>query len=519
MSREVTAHALVERSLRAFADRPAVIQGTQQLSYAQLSERSARLANALLSAGAGPPRGAAIWLPNTTTFIELDVACMRAGIVRVGIGDRLSADEASYIIEQSDAVALVTDAERLERLPAELVASLALVLVVDFDGPAAGGARLRGYEEALADASPQLGKVSIDATTPSYLLYTSGTTGRPKGATHTQASRARSLINMLASELRQLDRATRYLHAAPLTHGSGSKVLPVIAVGGANVVLDRFSPEAVRAAIDTHDVTHTFLVPTMLQRLLEAGPETCAALRKLRQVTFGGAPISVRLFAAAIDALGPRLTQIYGTSELPHPITVLQPEDQVDDAALMSAGRAAHGVELAVAAVGADTADDAGELLIRAPHAMTGYWRNEQATREVFDEAGWYHSGDLVRVSPEGLVTFVDRSRDLIVSGGLNVYPSEVERALGEHPAVRLSAVVGAPDEEWGEAVVAFVVPTAPGAVSEEQLIAHVRQRLAGYKKPRKVVFVDELPTSAHGKILKRSLRERLWAGRERRVG
>jgi acyl-CoA synthetase (AMP-forming)/AMP-acid ligase II len=207
---------------------------------------------------------------------------------------------------------------------------------------------------------------------------------------------------------------------------------------------------------------------------------------------------------------------------MPHPITVLAAAEQTtwDPRVYASAGRAAAGVDIKV--VTNDGADvepgEVGELLIRATHAMTGYWRDPEATAAVFTDDGWYRSGDLVRLDDDGLVTFHDRERDLIISGGLNVYPSEVERALCEHPQVDAAAVVGAPDPEWGEAVVAYVVNVEGAALNSEQVIDWARERLAGYKKPRRVEFVDELPTNSTGKVLKRQLREEQWKGHDRRV-
>ena len=358
---------------------------------------------------------------------------------------------------------------------------------------------------------------------PSYILYTSGTTGRPKGAAHSQGGRVAGAVNMLASELRGFDRSPVYLHVAPLSHGSGAKILPTMASGGCNVVVPRFDPELMAATIRAEHVTHTFLVPTIIHRLLEAGPDVCDSVRELRQITFGGSPISPQLFRSAVEAFGPILTQIYGSSEMPHPVTVLRPEDyaELDDRTLLSAGRAAAGVDVKIvdehgAEVAAGTG---GELLIAGAQAMVGYWRDQEATREVTSEDGYYRSGDLARVDADGLVTLQDRQRDLVITGGLNVYPSEVERVLSEHPLVEQVAVVGAPDDTWGESVVAFVVAAGSEPVTAADLLAWTRPRLASYKKPRRIVFVTDLPIGPTGKVLKRDLREDLWRNHDRRVG
>ena len=246
-------------------------------------------------------------------------------------------------------------------------------------------------------------------------------------------------------------------------------------------------------------------------------------MRELRQITFGGSPIAPQVFRSAVESFGPILTQIYGSSEMPHPVTVLRPEDyaELDDRTLLSAGRAAAGVDVKIvdehgAEVAAGTG---GELLIAGAQAMVGYWRDQEATREVTSEDGYYRSGDLARVDADGLVTLQDRQRDLVITGGLNIYPSEVERVLSEHPLVEQVAVVGAPDDTWGESVVAFVVAAGSEPVTAADLLAWTRPRLASYKKPRRIVFVTDLPIGPTGKVLKRDLREDLWRDHDRRVG
>jgi len=522
MDGQVTAQRLVERSLRMWHDRIAVRDGERELTYRALAERSARLANALLAGGASPDRPAATLMPNTLEFVEVDVACTRAGITRLGISDRLSPDEVVYLLSNSEAAVLVATRALLEPIADDLPAGLQLVLLVDAGREPSDGRRMAGYEEMLKAGSATLEVPTVSPRTPNYILYTSGTTGRPKGATHTHRGRAASTINMLASELSLGPRAAM-LHAAPVTHGSGSKLISFLVAGGTNVILPKFSPEAFAQAVTTYGATHTFLVPTMIQRLLEADGVVRQAVAKLQQISFGGAPISAALFRRAIDGFGPILTQVYGTSEAPHPITLLRPRDydvvDVSDAVLTSAGRVAYGVDVKFVDDEDSEIDrgEHGELLIRSPNLMSGYWRNEAATTATFTEDGWYRTGDVAVVDEEGYVTFQDRKRDLIISGGLNVYPSEVERVIAGHPGVREVAVVGAPDEEWGEAVVAYVVP-ADGAVSSEQIIEWTRERLAHYKKPRRVEFLERMPLGSSNKVLKRELRDRLWEGHERRV-
>jgi acyl-CoA synthetase (AMP-forming)/AMP-acid ligase II len=515
----LTTQALLERSLAAYAERVAVIDQDRSLTYGALDARSRKLANALLGLGAGPERPVAVFLGNDAHFVEIDTACMRAGITRVGIASRLAADECQFIVNHSGAAVLITSKALLATLDRAALDSLSALVLVD----GKDGAGQHDYESLLAKGADTLSVAAVTPDHSAYVLYTSGTTGRPKGASHSQGGRVGALVNMLANEI-VADKNSAMVHGAPLTHGSGSKILSFLALGARNIILPRFEPELFARALALHGGSHSFMVPTMLHMLIEAGPKVCQAVRGMRQLSFGGAPITNAAFGRALEAFGPRLVQVYGTSEAPHPATVLKPDDyaDADDPAALAetAGRAGLSTELAVIddegrrlAVGEE-----GELLLRGPYLMRGYWRDPAATAEVFDAQGWYKTGDVAVVDAQGFVRFKDRKRDLIITGGLNVYPSEVERVLAAHPQVREVAVIGYPDDRWGESVMACVVAKDRLATSEEALIAWMEGKIAGYKKPRKVTFLDELPKGSTNKVLKRALREQFWAGRGRRI-
>ena len=505
-----TAQEFLERSFDRFASRIAIIDRDRQLSYAEMDDRSAKLAAAFRRLGADESHPVALLLPNCAEYIECDVATARGGILRVGIGERLTAAEVGFILEDSQAAVLVTTQSLFETLVQAQIQVPTVVCV----GPE--------YERMISESQVGEARTKAAPDAPAYLMYTSGTTGRPKGALHTQGSRLASTVNMLSCE-QQLTSDSVMVHAGPLTHGSGSKVLGILGMGGANLTLERFRPEEFAEAVRVHAGSHTFLVPTMLQRLVNASPQVHESVRSMRQITVGGAPISPDSFRKAIETFGPILTQIYGASEAPHPLTLLRPDDYVADLSddlLRSAGFPAPSVSLRVMTTeGTEvTEGEVGELVVRAPSVMVGYWRRDEATAEVLDEDGWYHTGDLVSRASSGAITFQDRKRDLVITGGMNVYPAEVERVLDEHPDVVQSAVVGYPDEEWGESLAAFVVKVPGSELDTTGVQDWVKSRLAGYKKPRRVEFLNELPMGSTNKVVKGPLREMLWSGHDRRV-
>jgi len=506
-----TAQALVEAGLRRGGDSLAVIDERGSTTYAELRRRTARLANALLGLGCTPARPVAALLGNRAEYVEIDVAATRAGVPRVGLSDRLSRDEWVYILQDANAAVLVVTPDLLDQL-GDVPDCLSSVLIVGDDS---------SYEFALITASDSLAARPIDPAGPNYILYTSGTTGRPKGAWHSHAGRGAASLNMLAFEL-CATKSSVMMHVGPVTHGSGSKIIPFLAVGATNLLLERFDVGELIDAVERHGATHSFMVPTMLQRLLEIDDKSAQTLNKLEQISFGGAPIASTLYRSVRERYGSLFVQVYGSCEAPHPVTCLKLTDSMEltDELVSSAGYVSPAVETRVVDAERNplAAGEVGELEIAAAHLMAGYWNNAEATADVLPGDGWYQSGDLASLSDEGLVTFHDRKRDLIISGGLNVYPSEVERVLLAHPDVRHAAVIGYPDDEWGESVAAYIVPRDGNGLSSADLTEWVKSRLASYKKPRRYEFRTELPMGSSHKILRQQLREELWQGHDRRI-
>ncbi|OLO26063.1 hypothetical protein PZ61_0235710 [Streptomyces sp. MNU77] len=505
---------LVRRAVRAHAERVAVVDGERSSTFREVGERTVRLANALhgLSPEADGEGGrVAILMRNRLEYVEADLAVARAGKVKVPVNPRLSDDERRYVLADSGADILITESAELERVLDTVDSRAVRVVSVD------GGTGALEYGELLRAASTVERAVRARPDRLSQLLYTSGTTGRPKGAMLLDRCRVSASTMSLIEEY-PVTPADGMVHAGPLSHGSASKLLTFFVRGARNIVIPKFGPEAFVRAVREGGGTSTFLVPTMIQALVEYGRDHPDPRDwGLRNITYGGASISRRTLEDALDTFGPILSQVYGSCEAPHPVLGLRHRDEADPRVpgeTVPAGRPSIGVDVrVVAGDGRDLLEDppgqevTGELLVRGPNVMAGYWNKPEATAEALVD-GWYRTGDIVRVDPAGTFSLVDRSKDIVITGGLNVYPAEVERVLRDLPGVAEVCVVGTPDERWGEVVSAAVVPVSPGSVDAEAVEKWCAERLAGYKKPRRVVLVENLPKGSTGKILKRGVRD-----------
>ncbi|HET8643679.1 MAG TPA: AMP-binding protein [Pseudonocardiaceae bacterium] len=501
---------LVQRAARRFAGRTALDgpQGTQ--TFGELGDRVARLAGGLLASGLRPGDRVLDLQPNQNTYIETDLACCVAGLVRVALNHRLHPDDWARIADDCGASALIYDARYAE--PAqELYEGFGEArTVVIGDGPG------QPYQKLL-DASPEKAPPVAGTARADDLVslnYTSGSTGAPKGVRRTHRVRFASLVNMLSDVLGgPPGPADVYLHAGPITHTSGLFVLPFLAYGSAQLILPGYDAAAVVDAVTRRGATHTALVPTMVARLSALGEP----LPGLKMLGYAGAPMPPHQIRQAYERLTPHLVQYYGLVEAIPPVTVL---DAADHAAgltdrpelLASAGRPALGVELRVVdESGAPVpAGEIGEVVTRGDHVMPGYWAAAADIKAV-DEAGWLHTGDLGRLDGRGRLWLIDRKGDMIITGGYNVYPREVEDVIAEVSGVDEVAVVGVRDPEWGQRIVALYRGTAEPDVVE----AHCRARLASYKKPKEIRRVGSFPLNHTGKIAKNILKADLeWCGR-----
>lgn len=513
--------SILEDAYVRFAARPALIGSERTRTYAELGERAHRFASALRERGVEPGERVAILAPNSASYIEVSHGIFAGGFVRVALSSKLHPEEIDQILADCGARAVVVSpdwAERLRQVPAAAGAEVVVL------GEGGGGAT--GFEDLLAAGSPERPPHSPAPEDLCALLYTSGTTGMPKGATLTHANWVAMMRNSMV-EMPTLGTADVVLHVAPLSHLSGYFEPTCSARGAAHVVHEAFDPAAALEAIERERVTIVPLVPTMLNLMLPEAEAGGRDLSSLRAVMYGGSGIAPDRLARALRAFGSVFVQFFGLSETPMPLTALSrrdheydPDGPVPDR-LASAGRPNPFVELRLAAEdgGPVATGEVGEIVVRGDNVMTGYWGMPELTAETIDAEGWAATGDLGRFDAEGYLYIVDRKRDMIVSGGYNVYPAEVENAISVLTEVQEVAVVGVPDERWGEAVKAVVVVRPGEELAEEDVVAACAERLAGYKKPRSVDFVEELPKTGSGKIMRRRIRDRYWEGRERSVG
>ena len=505
---------LVRRGARRHAERVAVWSGDRSLTFREVDEAANRMAHVL--AGLGVARGTRIGLlvDNGLWSIPVDFACLKAGAVRVPLNARLSADEQARMLRATGVRTLVFGAALAERAAelAERVDGLTLLGLGPADDVPARD--LLAEAERASSTDPM---VPADPADPVLVLYTSGTTGALKAVVHTQASYAAICANILAN-LVSPGRDSVMVHAASLIHASGTFVLPYWVRGGAAAVLPGFDPGSYLDAVARYRATEINLVPTMLGMLLSSGAAERADVSSLRTAVYGASPMPGPVLAQILELWGPRVVQYYGQTEAPLAITVLDAADHTDPALAGSCGQPSVDAEVLI------TDDDGapvpvgevGELRVRAPFGMAGYHAAPDLTAETITADGWIRTRDLARADERGYLTLVDRTSDMIITGGYNVYPREVEDALLAHPAVSGAAVVAAPDPTWVEAVTAFVT-LKPGAnATPQELQDAVRAVLAGYKVPKAVHVVETLPLSPVGKVLRRALRDPLWADQQR---
>ena len=503
---------LIRRGARYFPERTAVLFEDKSLTFAGVDELSNRFAHVLARNGITRGSRLAILANNSIYSMPVDFGCIKAGAARTPLNARLSIDEHEHMLRETGASVVIYDAELAER--AEALANRVDGLRMLGLGSDRCGSDLLVEGASASPTDPRTPAAPDDVI---LTVFTSGTTGRLKAAEHTQATYA-AVSNNTSMNMSDVGRDDVMLHAASLFHASGCFVLPYWLKGATTAVLGRFEPAEFLNAIVRWRVTSVHLVPTMLAMLLAHPDIEKADMSSVRTILYGASPMPLPVIKRALELWGPRFVQYYGQTEAPLFITRLDKEDHVGPGAerrLLACGRPSVDCEIRlIDDKGLDVEPgERGEIALRAPFTMSGYFNAPDLNAAMFVEGGWLRTRDVGRFDEDGYLYLVDRTSDMIITGGYNVYPREVEDALLAHSAVLECAVVGAPHEKWVETVTAFVVLRSGSAVSEEELIEFTRERLASYKVPKSVRFIEQIPKSAVGKVLRRALRDPLWKG------
>ena len=478
---------LLLRSARWLPEQPALALGKRPLvAYGELALRVSRIASGLRTKlNLAPGDRIALAMKNCAEYHQILFACWHAGLTAVPMNAKLHAKEFAYILENSGAKACFVTPDIASSIP--------------------GGIGTGELKDFMGEASPPAETSPDD---PAWLFYTSGTTGVPKGAVLTH----RNLMfqtHAYFADIDPLGPGDSILHPAPLSHGSGCYALPHFAAGAVNVIPESgsFEPEEIFELLEHWPGSSFFAAPTMVVRLLAS--RAARSPRHLKTIVYGGAPMYVADSLRAIELFGPRLYGLYGQGEAPMTITGLPQSEHAKKAHLETAGIPRTGCEVKVFDDDERElpAGETGEIVTRSDCVMAGYWKNPEASAKA-KRGGWLHTGDVGSMNAQGFLTIKDRSKDMIISGGSNIYPREIEEVLLRHPAVAECSVVGRPHAEWGEEVVAFVVRRS--AVKTEELDSLCLENIARFKRPREYRFVESLPKNNYGKILKTELRKQL---------
>ena len=512
-------HAAANSRPKAIAT---IFQGREN-TWENLRERVSRLASARSGFGVQPGDRVAILALNSDLYTEYLFAVWWIGAVAVPMNTRWVAQESAYCINDSETVVLFIDEAFLSQL--HEIRSLATSLKhVVFMGQANDAAQETPYEELIDKQSPcEDGNFSGEHLAGIY--YTGGTTGFPKGVM--LSHRALWYNYLTCTRYLDISPEDRFLHTAPMFHlADGAAGGAALMAGASHTYLPAFSPAGLMDIVDRLEVTHTVIVPTMVAMLLQSPDFTSSRVSSLRRILYGSSPMPEGVLTDALKKLPTTdFMQGYGQTELAPIISILTPDyHQLEgnkSGKLRSAGRPALGCEVKIVrdTGAAARPGEVGEIVVRSPGMMTGYWRREKETAEVMQN-GWIFTGDGGYVDDDGFIFIVDRLKDMIVSGGENVFSAEVESVLSTHPAIAEVAVIGIPSESWGEEVHAIVVARDSAAISDEELTRYCKARMAGYKCPRSFTLRQEpLPLSGAGKVLKKILREPFWKGYARSVG
>ena len=496
---------MLTRSAREFPDKVAIICDGRQVTYLELNSRVNQLAHGFSRSGVNRGSRVAILMYNSIELVEIYFALAKVGIVVIPVNFRLTDSELFYIIEDSDAATLISG-EEFESTVNQLRSQLSKVdtfITVEKEPQKTG--RFYSLYHNQPDHEPD---IKVRPEDESFIIYTSGTTGKPKGVILTHQSHFWNTINYTIAY--QMEESDVELALTPMFHSSTiGRIFTYVFTGATFITSKRFAPVQAMEVITQHKVTSITQTPTMYASLLDLKYKDCYDTSSVKRIVSGAAPVSPGM-KDKLNQIFPHagIFDLYGLTEASPGVTIMRPNDPPEKTA--SVGKPMMSVKIKI--IDEDGRElpsgKTGEIICRGPNVMKGYYNNPIATKEVLKE-GWLYTGDIGRVDQDGYLYLIGRKKELIISGGENIYPAEVEAALCQHPLILEAAIIGVPDEYWGESVKAIVVPKPGKALTEQEVIEYCKSWLAGYKKPKSVDFVDALPKNAVGKVMKEELLKR----------
>ncbi|RLA44792.1 MAG: AMP-dependent synthetase [Gammaproteobacteria bacterium] len=512
-----SAQFMFRNALWRHAPKTAVVVGERAYTYKELDDMSSNLAAHLKAAGVAKQDRVAILLRNCVEYVVTDLAILKLGAAKVPLNEMLSMSDVGYMVGHSGAKAMVVHSSLLDKLDEAELSNTDLVHRVEVDdlgqGVAEGNAE---WSSVFSGESAGFEWQEVGPDDTALILYTGGTTGRSKGVIHSHgALMINGLTHIVHGEIAEDE---KLLLTSPLPHSAGFFLQTALLQGATAYVHRKFDPQTVLETISREKITWTFMVPTMVYRVLDAYQPDTHDISSLRTLIYGAAPITKVRLQEVLDKFGPVLLQLFGQTEVPNFATKLSKADHLNEKFLGSCGQPIITCDVRIGDKNSEPLPfgEVGEIMARSPYTLGSYYNDPEKTAEVY--AGeWILTGDVGYQIDTGHVFIVDRSKDMIISGGMNVYSSEVENVVQEHPGVNQVMVIGIPHGDWGEAVCAAVVP-AEGGLDEDDLVAFCKQRLAAYKVPKTIEVVEEIPLTAYGKPDKKTLRARYWGDQTRQV-
>jgi acyl-CoA synthetase (AMP-forming)/AMP-acid ligase II len=508
-----------------YSHKVAIVFGEKRFTFSQLKENGTRLTNALLGLGLEKGDRLAMLMPNCPEVLFADYACCKIGLAKIPLATYLNVKDMIFMLQETQARAIIYDSilgHYVEQFKQELP-HLEHIICHTLDNTTIPQGEF-DIQSLRSDSSFEEVKSKVHENDIATITYTGGTTGVPKGVVHSHRSRVNSILMELLDF--EIGYNEVFLAAAPLSHGTGTLVLPVFLRGGCCVILQGFNATRFLEKIEKERCTSSFVVPTMIYALLDHPESKKYDTSSLRNLIYGAAPIAPHRLKEAVRTFGPVFTQIYGQAEAPMALAAFPREEHLiegDQKALSrmaSCGRPTLLTQVRLMDEDGNEVDrgQAGEIVVKSPNIMVEYFNRPDLTAETVKD-GWLHTGDIARQDEDGYLYIVDRKKDMVVSGGFNIFPTEIESVLYEHPAVAMAAVIGVPDSKWGEAVKAVVVRKLDQSVSEEDLIKFCKERKGSIAAPKSIDFADSIPLTPLGKPDRKALREQYWRDRDRRVG